>query len=148
MEETSGKVIVNPTFRLDVDGKLFKNKNSNMDMQETIYFNNLMTRLSINKGDIVHFPEMGLKQHLSKFNFVYDTELVSAISDFESDIETQMGRSCTINYQLDRDNQHVDFDIDGKIYNDKTSIFLVSNSNRMGGINLYKDAIFNDSKSK
>ena len=40
----------------------------------------------------------------------------------------------------------ITYDIDGKIYNDKTSIFLVSNSNRMGGINLYKDAIFNDSK--
>ena len=133
MEEIDGKVIVNPTFRLDVDGKLFKNKNSNMDMQETIYFNNLMTRLSINKGDIVHFPEMGLKQHLSKFNFVDDTELVSAIADFESDIETQMGRSCTINYQLDRDNQHVDFDIDieGFEYNFKFSYSGVNGSIRI-----------------
>lgn len=40
----------------------------------------------------------------------------------------------------------ITYDIDGKTYNDKASIFLVSNSNRMGGINLYKDAIFNDSK--
>ena len=40
----------------------------------------------------------------------------------------------------------ITYELDGKTYNEKTSIFLVSNSNRMGGINLYKDAIFNDSK--
>lgn len=40
----------------------------------------------------------------------------------------------------------ITYELDGRKYNDKTSIFLVSNSNRMGGINLYKDAYFNDSK--
>ena len=41
---------------------------------------------------------------------------------------------------------NITYQLNGKIYNDKTSIFLVSNSNRMGGITLYKDAVFNDSK--
>ena len=40
----------------------------------------------------------------------------------------------------------ITYEIDGKKYNDKISIFLVSNSNRMAGINIYNDAIFNDSK--
>ena len=43
--------IVNPTFRLDVTGKLFKNKASNRNIQETLFFNDIMTRRSINKGD-------------------------------------------------------------------------------------------------
>ena len=38
------KVIVNPTFRSDIDGKLFKNKDTNKDIQETVIFNALTTR--------------------------------------------------------------------------------------------------------
>lgn len=40
----------------------------------------------------------------------------------------------------------ITYELDGKAYKDKTSLFLVSNSNRMAGINIYKDAYFNDSK--
>ena len=47
---TSKTVTVNPTFRLDVNGKLFNNKESNLNVQDTITFNNLMSRLSIEKG--------------------------------------------------------------------------------------------------
>ena len=127
------KVIVNPTFRLDIDGKLFRNKNSNMDIQETIYFNDFITRLNINKGDIVHFPDLGLKQHLHKFNFTDENELVSAVSDFESDIESQLGHSCQINYTLDRENHHVDFEIeiDGFEYPIQFSYSSVSSSIRI-----------------
>lgn len=40
----------------------------------------------------------------------------------------------------------ITYELDGREYKDKTSLFLVSNSNRMAGINIYKDAYFNDSK--
>ena len=66
------KVIVNPTFRSDIDGKLFKNKDTNKDIQETVIFNALTTRLSIYKGDLALFPNIGLKQHL--FNFSFEDE--------------------------------------------------------------------------
>ena len=66
----ASSVTVNPTFRLDVDGKLFKNKESNLNVQDTITFNNLMSRLSIEKGYLPLFPNLGLKQHLHNFSFV------------------------------------------------------------------------------
>ena len=40
----------------------------------------------------------------------------------------------------------ITYEVDGNKYHDKSSIFLVSNSNRMGGIKLYKDVKLNDSK--
>ena len=40
----------------------------------------------------------------------------------------------------------ITYEVDGNIYKDKSSIFLVSNSNCMGGIKLYKDVKLNDSK--
>ena len=54
---TSKTVTVNPTFRLDVNGKLFNNKESNLNVQDTITFNNLMSRLSIEKGYLPLFPK-------------------------------------------------------------------------------------------
>ena len=103
---------VNPTFRLDVNGRLFKNKNSNKNIQETIFFNTFMTRLSINKGDLVYFPNLGLKQHLGKFNFTDKNRLMQEAISFESDIEEQMGRDARVNYELDPDNKHVSFSIE------------------------------------
>jgi len=40
----------------------------------------------------------------------------------------------------------ITYELDGQVYKDKTSIFLVSNSNRMGGLKIYKDVKLNDSK--
>lgn len=104
--------IVNPTFRLDVTGKLFKNKASNKNIQETLFFNDLMTRLSINKGDLVYFPEIGLKQFLGKFNFTDESKLVEVVTEFESELDEQLGRDCRVNYELDPDNKHVSFSIE------------------------------------
>ena len=67
---TSKTVTVNPTFRLDVNGKLFNNKESNLNVQDTITFNNLMSRLSIEKGYLPLFPNLGLKQHLHYLSFI------------------------------------------------------------------------------
>ena len=110
--------IVNPTFRLDVDGKLFKNKDTNLNIQDTLLFNNLFTRLSIHKGDLPLFPDLGLKQHLGKINFNDEAEAVAIISDLETDMEDQLGRSCKIDYEFDIDNKHIDLsiEIDGMGY--------------------------------
>ena len=97
------KVIVNPTFRSDIDGKLFKNKDTNKDIQETVIFNALTTRLSIYKGDLALFPNIGLKQHLFNFSFEDESGIAEAANNMESDIERQLNRSCTIQYELNKD---------------------------------------------
>ena len=97
------KEIVNPTFRSDIDGKLFKNKDTNKDVQETVIFNALTTRLSIYKGDLALFPNIGLKQHLFNFSFEDESGIAEAANNIESDIEQQLNRSCTIQYELNKD---------------------------------------------
>lgn len=97
------KVIVNPTFRSDIDGKLFKNKDTNKDIQETVIFNALITRLSIYKGDLALFPNIGLKQHLFNFSFEDESGIAEAANNMESDIEQQLNRSCTVQYELNKD---------------------------------------------
>lgn len=111
----SDKVAVIPTFRLGIDGKLFKCKESNKDPQETIMFHTLFTRLALNKGELPLFPDLGLKQHLHKFNFNNESSIAQEISEFELDVESQLGRSCTINYEIDKDNKNVNlsFELDG-----------------------------------
>lgn len=110
---------VNPTFRLDVTGKLFLNKDSNIDVQDTIVFNELMSRLSIEKGYLATFPDLGLKQHLFQFNFVDESDLGTAITDFENDVSDQMNQGCTINYELDSYNRNVklEFNLEKLRYN-------------------------------
>lgn len=116
---TKTTVKVNPTFRLDVTGKLFNDKDSNLDVQDTIIFNSLMTRLSIEKGYLPAFPELGLKQHLYDFNFVESDDVDVAIKDFESDVSYQMQQGCTINYTLDPDNRNItmEFNLEKLRYN-------------------------------
>ncbi len=106
------KVLINPTFRLDVNGKLFRNKNTNEDIQETILFNNLMTRLSINKGDLPLFPGLGLKQFFGKFNFMDQVEISLNLQKFETELEDQMNRECHLKYSFDKENKHVDVRIE------------------------------------
>ena len=101
------KVIVNPTFRSDIDGKLFKNKDTNKDIQETVIFNALTTRLSIYKGDLALFPNIGLKQHLFNFSFEDESGVADAASNMETDIEQQLNRSCSVQYELNPDTKTV-----------------------------------------
>ena len=105
------KVIVNPTFRSDIDGKLFKNKDTNKDIQETVIFNALTTRLSIYKGDLALFPTIGLKQHLFNFSFEDESGVAEAASNMEADIEQQLNRSCTVQYELNPDTKTVKLSI-------------------------------------
>lgn len=114
----ANKVAVIPNFRLGVDGKLFKVKNTNKNIQETTIFHTLLTRLSIFKGDLPLFPDLGLKQHLGKFNFTDESQIPSVIANFELDVENQMGRSCTIDYTLDKDagNIQLSFSLEGMEY--------------------------------
>ncbi len=113
------KVTVNPMFRLDVNGKLFLNKDSNLDVQNTIIFNSLMTRLNIEKGYLPAFPNLGLKQHLYKFNFIDKEDIESVISNFEDDVMIQMNQGCTIEYEMDTDNRSVklEFNLEKMKYN-------------------------------
>ena len=101
------KVIVNPTFRSDIDGKLFKNKDTNKDIQETVIFNALTTRLSIYKGDLSLFPNIGLKQHLFNFSFEDESGVAEAASNMETDIEQQLNRSCSVQYELNPDTKTI-----------------------------------------
>lgn len=105
------KVIVNPTFRSDIDGKLFKNKDTNKDIQETVIFNALTTRLSIYKGDLALFPNIGLKQHLFNFSFEDESGVAEAASNMETDIEQQLNRSCSVQYELNPDTKTVKLSI-------------------------------------
>lgn len=119
---------VNPTFRLDVTGELFKNKDSNIDVQDTLIFNDLMTRLSIEKGYLATFPDLGLKQHLYNFNFVDEQDLETAIGNFEVDAGSQMNQGCTIEYELDPTNRNVklEFNLEKLKYN---ILYQYSNNN-------------------
>lgn len=105
------KVIVNPTFRSDIDGKLFKNKDTNKDIQETVIFNALTTRLSIYKGDLALFPNLGLKQHLFNFSFEDESGVAEAASNMETDIEQQLNKSCTVQYELNPDTKIIKLSI-------------------------------------
>lgn len=122
--------IVNPTFRHDITGKLFKNKQSNVNPQETLVFNDLFTRLSIIKGDLPLFPNLGLKQHLFKFSFTDDSEIALAVEDFEEDVKNQTNRNCSIEYSLDRDNHsvHLSFELEGLEYKYEYEYVSVNNS--------------------
>lgn len=104
----TNKVLINPTFRLDVNGKLFRNKNTNNDVQETIIFNALMARLSINKGDLPLFPNVGLKQYFGKLNFMDEVEIAMTINEFEAEIEAQMNKECKITPKFDKERKHVE----------------------------------------
>lgn len=119
---------INPTFRLDVNGKLFRNKDTNKNIQETILFNNLMTRLSIAKGSLPLFPTLGLKQHLGKFNFQDAGGVDTVAAEFESDLESQMNRECRVHVVKSPDERHLEvtIEIEGLEY---PLEFKYSNSN-------------------
>ena len=75
---------VNPQFRLDVDGRLFKQTATNQDLQDTLIFDDLYSRFCIVKGDLPLFPNIGLKQHLYTFGFVEEPEAMLHKEDFEN----------------------------------------------------------------
>ena len=114
----ANQVTVSPSFRLDVNGKLFSIKKTNTDIQDTPIFETLLNRLSIVKGDLPYFPEVGLKQHLHKFDFNTESDASSIIQDFEADIERQLKTSVTISHEIDLDTKSMtlSFDIDGMEY--------------------------------
>lgn len=101
----ANKVIINPTFRNGIDGKLFRNKNSNKNVQETILLNNLFTRLSIAKGDLALFPSVGLRQHLGKLVFNDSVDSAMILDAFEQDLTEQMNQECSLDYELDPDDK-------------------------------------------
>lgn len=109
MEKT--RRTVNPQFRLDVDGRLFKQTATNQDLQDTLIFDDLYSRFCIVKGDLPLFPNIGLKQHLYNFGFVEEPEAMLHKEDFETDIESQLGRSCSIDINLDKSNKAIELDI-------------------------------------
>ena len=80
-------------------------------------------------GKLLNIPYDTKKEYKEKLGYL------AYFNDGVKDILTNPTKMYDITYELD-----------GNIYNDKTSIFLVSNSKRMGGINLYKNAYLNDSK--
>jgi hypothetical protein len=112
------KIVVSPSFRLDVNGKLFRIKNSNTDIQDTPLFETLLNRLSIVKGDLPYFPDVGLKQHLHKFDFNTRSDASAIIAEFEADLENQLKTSVSIKYEMDVDAKTLKlfFDIDGMDY--------------------------------
>ena len=114
----ANNITVSPSFRLDVNGKLFKIKKTNTDIQYIPIFETLFNRLSIVKGDLPCFPDVGLKQHLHKFDFTVESDASSLISEFEADIEKQLKTSVSINYKIDLDTKtlNLSFDIDGFDY--------------------------------
>lgn len=114
----ANNITVSPSFRLDVNGKLFKIKKTNTDIQDIPIFETLFNRLSIVKGDLPCFPDVGLKQHLHKFDFTVESDASSLISEFEADIEKQLKTSVSINYKIDLDTKtlNLSFDIDGFDY--------------------------------
>lgn len=124
------KHIVNPTFRLDVDGRLFKERSDNPDIQDTLIFNDLYTKLSITKGDLPLFPYIGLKQFLFLFGFNDEEEISMNVTSFENAIEEQMGRDCVIDYKLDRDDKSVELNIglEGLKYPISFKYFQLQNS--------------------
>lgn len=114
----ANKTIVSPSFRLDVNGKLFRIKKTNTDIQDTPLFETLINRLSIVKGDLPYFPEVGLKQHLHKFDFTTKSVANNLIESFEADIENQLKVDVSINYKFDADSKSItlSFDIEGMEY--------------------------------
>ena len=76
-------------------------------------------------------------------NIPYDTkkeykEKLGYLAYFNDGVKDLLTKPCKM--------YDITYELNGNIYNDKASIFLVSNSKRMGGINLYKNVKFNDSK--
>lgn len=80
-------------------------------------------------GKLLDIPYDTKKEDKEKFGYL------AYFNDGVKDILTRPTKMYNITYE-----------VDGNIYKDKSSIFLVSNSNRMGGIKLYKDVKLNDSK--
>lgn len=121
---------VNPTFRLDVTGKLFLNKETNIDIQDTITFNSLFTRLSITKGDLAIFPNVGLQQFLHLFEFNTEEQIAENIMNFEKEATSQLGKECTIDYTLDAANKSVamSFSITGLEYGINFEYRSINNS--------------------
>ena len=121
---------VNPTFRLDVTGKLFLNKETNIDVQDTITFNSLFTRLSITKGDLALFPNQGLEQFLHLFEFNTSDQIAENVRNFEKEASSQLGKECTIDYTLDAANKSVkmSFTIEGLEYGISFEYRSINNS--------------------
>ena len=55
---------------------------------------------------------------MNKINFSDETQVSQIISEFEIDVENQMGRSCTIEFSMDKDNKNVffSFSLEGLTY--------------------------------
>lgn len=111
-------IIVNPSFRLDVTGQLFRNKDSNINVQDTLLFNKLFTRLGIVKGEVASFPELGLKQHLFNLNYNDRDTMEEYISAFESDASDQLNQNCTIasEYTTNDKNVSLEFTLENLKY--------------------------------
>ena len=80
-------------------------------------------------GKLLNIPYETKKEDKKKFGYL------AYLNDGIKDLFMRPTKMYDITYELD-----------GQVYKDKTSIFLVSNSNRMGGLKIYKDVKLNDSK--
>jgi hypothetical protein len=108
---SSDKVVVNPTMRFDVDGTFFKNKATNINVQDTLLFNKLQSLLSIAKGDIATFPNIGLKQHLFNFAFQDKSGIETAVDAMVLDMKEQLQQNVNIDVSYDPNERSVDMEI-------------------------------------
>jgi len=105
------KIVVNPTMRFDVDGTFFKNKATNINVQDTLLFNKLQTLLSIAKGDIATFPNIGLKQHLFNFAFQDKSSIETAVDAMVLDMKEQLHQNVNIDVNYDPNERSIDMEI-------------------------------------
>lgn len=108
---SSDKVVVNPTMRFDVDGTFFKNKATNINVQDTLLFNKLQSLLSIAKGDIATFPNIGLKQHLFNFAFQDKSGIETAVDAMVLDMKEQLQQNVNIDVNYDPNERSIDMEI-------------------------------------
>ena len=80
-------------------------------------------------GKLLNIPYETEKKNKVKFGYL------AYFSDGIRDIFTKKTKLYSVNYE-----------IDGKLKRINTSLLLISNSNQMGGINIYNDSLLNDSK--
>lgn len=131
------KITVNPIFKLDVTGKLFLNKDTNKDVQETVLFNKLITLLNIEKGTLATFPNLGLKQYLYSMCFNDESDTIAIINEFEEECKRQLNQPCTINYKFDSESKTVKASLEIENLNYGIDFEYTLNNNSIKVINYY-----------
>ena len=111
---------------VDAFNDLINGRNVSYDV---LSINNVPFTYAAGFGKLLNIPYETEKKHKEKYGYM------AYLRDGLIDILTKKAKLYRVNYEINGKKKQID-----------TSLLLISNSNKMGGINIYNDSFMNDSK--